>query len=155
MSNKTKIVVLKSKELIYTGIFLFLGIVLIFVLYFMFSSNHKDKSKPNAIETAVYKSGIYTSDINLGGSNTQLSVTVDNNKVTNVSLSSMDETITTIYPLLEPTLEEINSQITSVDSLEEISFSADNQYTTILIIDAIEVALEDALINDSPNTCIE
>ena len=38
MSAKTKIVVLKMKELIYTAVFVVLGIVLLLLMIFMFSS---------------------------------------------------------------------------------------------------------------------
>ena len=41
MSSKTKIVVLKARELIYTGIFILLGILLILLLIFMFVPSHK------------------------------------------------------------------------------------------------------------------
>ena len=47
MSSKTKIVVLKSKELIYTAIFVILGILLVSLLIYMFSpskDNRKDKT---------------------------------------------------------------------------------------------------------------
>ena len=37
MSSKTKIVVLRMKELIYTGIFVALGILLILLLVYMFA----------------------------------------------------------------------------------------------------------------------
>ncbi len=47
MSSKTKIVVLRMKELIYTGIFVALGILLILLLVYMFSP--KDVSE--ALET--------------------------------------------------------------------------------------------------------
>ena len=43
MSSKTKIVVLKARELIYTGIFILLGILLILLLIFMFVPSHKSK----------------------------------------------------------------------------------------------------------------
>ena len=46
MSSKTKIVVLRMKELIYTGIFVALGILLILLLVYMFSP--KDKSTDTA-----------------------------------------------------------------------------------------------------------
>ena len=40
MSSKTKIVVLRMKELIYTGIFVALGILLILLLVYMLSLIH-------------------------------------------------------------------------------------------------------------------
>lgn len=49
MSSKTKIVVFKAKELIYTGIFIVLGILLVCLLIYMFSSKNKEQKKqPNS-----------------------------------------------------------------------------------------------------------
>ncbi|MBO5158761.1 MAG: hypothetical protein U0M69_00015 [Lachnospiraceae bacterium] len=48
MSSKTKIVVLHMKELIYTGIFILLGIVLILLLVSMFAPDDSTKKAPKA-----------------------------------------------------------------------------------------------------------
>ncbi len=165
MSSKTKIVVLKSKELIYTGIFIVLGIMLILLLFYMFSP---DKNKDNNVEKndikvtttqtsteptteelsaetfSNYIPGVYTSEINLGGSTILLSVSVDNDRVTGVTLDNMDESITAMYPLVQPSIDEINSQIGLVSSIKDITYSSDNKYTTILILDAIDDALNGA-----------
>ncbi|MFQ9151409.1 MAG: hypothetical protein ACLR6B_07630 [Blautia sp.] len=45
MQSKPKILVLKMRELIYTGIFLFLAIVLIVLLILMFRSEKRPKSR--------------------------------------------------------------------------------------------------------------
>lgn len=45
MSAKTKIVVFKAKELIYTGIFVLLGILLILLLIFMFAPSKEQDRK--------------------------------------------------------------------------------------------------------------
>lgn len=46
LSSKTKIVVIHMKELIYTGIFLLLGIVLILLLISMFTPDESTKPAP-------------------------------------------------------------------------------------------------------------
>ena len=60
MSAKTKIVVLHMKELIYTLIFAGLGILLIFLLLFMFLPGKEDGE---SVETMRYVAGclLYTS----------------------------------------------------------------------------------------------
>ena len=50
MSSKTKIVVLHMKEIIYTTIFIVLGILLLLLLFFMFLPEKKEGS-PGAIST--------------------------------------------------------------------------------------------------------
>ncbi len=62
LSAKTKIVVVKAKELIYTALFVCLGITLILLLIFMFAPEEKS-TKTSA---GVYTPGSYTSTITLG-----------------------------------------------------------------------------------------
>ena len=53
MSSKTKILVIHMKELIYTGIFLLLGIVLLILLISMFTpDNSKKDSQPKIKQEA-------------------------------------------------------------------------------------------------------
>lgn len=154
MSSKTKIIVLKSKELIYTGIFIVLGILLILLLFYMFSPKSEgEDTKATTVATTeqqtattTYKPGVYTSELNLGGSSLQLSVTVDETAVTHVDITNLDETVTAMYPLITPSLEEINNQISVVSSIDNITYSSDNKYTSIIILEAIKDALEDAVI---------
>lgn len=51
MSSKTKIVVVHMKELIYTGIFILLGIVLILLLVSMFTPEDSQKTSTPKAET--------------------------------------------------------------------------------------------------------
>ncbi len=161
MSSNTKIIVLKSKELIYTGIFIVLGILLILLLVYMFSGDSKtDSDKKDAISSSqgqeqaeestetitTYKPGVYTSELNLGGSQLQVTVTVDENTVSHVDISNLDDTVTAMYPLIQPSLDEINNQITVVSNMDEITYSKDNQYTTIIIMEAVKQAIEPAII---------
>ena len=63
MSAKTKIIVLHMKEVIYTGIFLLLAVILAIVLFFMFGPGQKKSASADA--KSLYKPGIYTSSIDL------------------------------------------------------------------------------------------
>ena len=145
MSSNTKIVVLKSKELIYTGIFIILGVLLVLLLFYMFSPNDKKEAETDNTEAVTtYAPGIYTSSINLGGASLQVSVTVDKDSASHVSIENLDETVTAMYPLITPSLDEINSQINSVSSLDDITYSGDTQYPTIILMEAVKQALEQA-----------
>ncbi|MCM1273498.1 MAG: hypothetical protein NC225_11070 [Clostridium sp.] len=142
MSSNTKIIVLKSKELIYTGIFIILGVLLVLLLFYMFSPNDKPKQDTASTEAVTtYAPGIYTSSLNLGGAQLQVCVTVDKDTISHVDIKNLDETVTAMYPLITPSLDEINSQITSVSSLNEITYSSDTQYTSIIIMEAVKQAL--------------
>lgn len=140
MGTQTKIVVIKAKEILYTGIFLILGILLIVLLINMFG-----KGKENKAETTnKYIPGVYSSAITLGENTLNVAVTVDEDTVSGVKIENLDETVTTMYPLLEPALNEINNQISVVDSVDDITYSKENQYTYIILNQAIKNALGQA-----------
>ncbi len=143
MSSKTKIVVLHMKEIIYTGIFLVLGILLVFLLFFMFQSKE-------AITTSstLYQPGIYTSTITLSNASLEVEVTVDESSITSIRFSNLDEAVTASYPLIEPAMEEIAEQIYESQSLENITYSSDTQYTSQVIIDAIESAVAKSTVSE-------
>lgn len=140
MGTQTKIVVIKAKEIIYTGIFLVLGILLIVLLINMFGKGKESKTET----TSKYVPGVYSSTITLGENTLNVAVTVDKDTVSGVSIENLDETVTTMYPLLEPALNEINNQISVVDSVDDITYSKENQYTYIILNQAIKNALDQA-----------
>ena len=144
MGTQTKIVVIKAKEIIYTGIFLILGIILIVLLINMFG---KEKNK-KAETSGKYNPGVYSSTITLGENTLNVSVSVDKDTISGVTIENLDETVTTMYPLLEPALNEINEQITVVESVDDITYSKDNQYTYIILNQAIKNALEQATVTE-------
>lgn len=141
MSSKTKIVVLHLKELIYTAIFAVLGILLILLLVFMFLPDSKNKSTK---ETMKYTAGVYTSSIQLNDNAIDVEVMVDDNNINSISLVNLDETTAAMYPLMQPALDNLSQQIYEKQSLENISYEDDNQYTSMVLLNAIESALEKA-----------
>lgn len=144
MSSKTKIVVLRMKELIYTGIFVFLGILLILLLVYMFAP--KDKAESTAEAADKYVPGIYTSSIMLNGNAVDISVTVDKDYISSIKLVNVSETVATMYPLMEPALENLADQICESQSLDNITYPEENQYTSIVILDAVKNALDKAAV---------
>ena len=50
----------------------------------------------------------------------------------------------TMYPLMEPALENISSQIVEGQSVEDITYSTDNQYTSQVLLGAVKDALSKA-----------
>ncbi len=141
MSAKTKIVVLHMKELIYTAIFAGLGILLVILFFFMFLPG---KEKERTAETMKYAAGVYTSSILFQDSTLEVQVIVDENRIQSVSLVNLSETVETMYPLVKPALEEMAEQIIKNQSVERISYNPDNQYTSIMLLNAVEKALEKA-----------
>lgn len=142
MSSKTKIVVLHLKELIYTAIFAVLGILLILLLVFMFLPDSKNKTTK---ETMKYTAGVYTSSIQLNDNAIDVEVMVDSTHITSISLVNLDETTAAMYPLMQPALDNLSQQIYKNQSLENISYEEDNQYTSMVLLKAIQSALDKAV----------
>ena len=141
MSSKTKIVVLRMKELIYTGIFVALGILLILLLVYMFAP--KDQKSSTSAD-AAYIPGVYTSSITLGGNAVDIAVTVSETRIEAIAFNNLDETIETMYPLMQPALDNLANQICETQSLDGLDYSEETQYTSQVILGAVERALEKA-----------
>ena len=148
MSGKTKIVVLKLKELICAGIFLALAILAI-ILFVITSKNNGENNSPEPGDTsALYIPGTYTTAMVLIGSNVELAVTVDETAILSIELQNMDETISVIYPLMEPALDELASQIIEQQSIDNIQYSSDNLYTSTTLLNAITASLNEAKVTE-------
>lgn len=142
MSAKTKIVVLHMKELVITGILAVLGILLIVMLLVMFLP--KNERDGESVNTTKYNPGVYTSAVQLNESTLDVQVVVDESNINSVSLVNLDETVETMYPLMKPAMEEIAKQIVDTQSLDNITYSDSNQYTSIVLLNAVKEALEKA-----------
>lgn len=201
MNNNPKIVVFKLKELIYTGIFILLGILLIILFICMFKSDKDEKpsasagevnalaenpvttvSSENATNTntknnnadnnakgssadkkadkkasdekkvpeekstsdKTYSPGVYTSSLMLNNSSLEIEVCVDVNRINSISIKNMDEAITTMYPLMQNSMNDLENQIVNSQSLENITYTDDCRYTYMILLDAISQALSKA-----------
>ena len=139
--SKTKIVVIQRKELIYTGIFLALGIFLIILLVFMLHNKGEEGSSSSA---ALYTPGVYTSQFSLNDTLLNIEVVVDSNHINGISFSNIDDSVSAMYPLLEPTLANIESQLCNNISIDQIVLDEESKYTQQLLLNAIEKTLEKA-----------
>lgn len=146
MSAKTKIVVIRLKELIYTAIFVCLGILLLLLLIFMFLPKN-EKSRETSQATS-YVAGVYSSSIVLNNNAIDVEVVVDENHINSIRLVNLDEATTAMFPLMKPTLESLAEQVYTNQSLEGITYSEDNKYTTMILLEAIEASLEKAAVKE-------
>ena len=112
MSSKTKIVVLHMKEVVYTAVFLALAIFMLILVFTMFHKKDPDDAgaASDTAGTAVYVPGVYTSSIQLNENSFDVQVTVDADHINSIELVNLSETATVMYPLMEPTLDEIAQQ---------------------------------------------
>ena len=150
MSSKTKIVVLHMKEVIYTAIFLLLALVTMILLFVMFGSKDSKETSaasPAPVTETLYTPGVYTASIELNGNSFDVQVTVDKDHINSIELINLSEVTTAMYPLMEPTLEDIASQIYTTQSTENITYSDDNKYTSMLLLEAVKTALDKAKVS--------
>ena len=147
MSSSPKIVVLKTREILYTLILLFLVILLIVCLFLMFAPKKADSGQPQSVTSvATYIPGIYTAPVTLGKDTMNMEVTVDASEIRAIRLVNLSEAITASYPLVSPSLEKIAAQILETQSLDGISCPAENRYTAQLLLSAISEALATAAV---------
>ena len=174
MSANTKIVVLRRKELLYTGIFAALGVLFIILLLMLLSpakdtdasygtpdtpdsttetampDNVADTSAGAVADTSsvntsnTYIPGIYTTELVLGNETANVEVIVNDQAITSVSLADPDETLITMYPLLEPTMESLNDQLCELQDPEQVTYSAETRYTSLVLLEAVKASLEKA-----------
>ena len=157
MSGKTKIFVLHMKEVIYTGIFIFLGLIFLILLAIMFlpkktAVDSSVISTEESTETSVdqmsavseYTPGIYAATLEVSGSTLEMQLIIEETGITNVSFTQLDETIETMYPLFTPVLESISEQLQSGTALENVTYEDSQKYTASILLDAIETVLETA-----------
>ena len=135
MNSKTKIIVLHMKEIIYTVIFATLGILILF----MFSGN-----RHSSVSDKKYTPGVYTSSFTLGNEDLELEVSVSDTSINSIRISNLSETVTAMYPLLQPSLENLADQICKSQSLDHLTLSSDSPYTSQLLLNSIRDALKKA-----------
>lgn len=208
MSANTKIVVLRRKELLYTGIFAALGVLFVILLLMLLlpgkdadTSSGAPDSPDSTAETAMpdnvadlgrssqfsaaedastgasaytgavdnagavldnasgavldnvsgsvgtdntYIPGIYTTELILGSETANVEVIVSDHAITSVSLADPSETLTTMYPLLEPTMESLNDQLCEMQDPGQVTYSAETRYTSLVLLEAVKASLEKA-----------
>ena len=168
MSANTKIVVLRRKELLYTGIFAALGVLFVILLLMLLlpgkaaDTSGAPDSPDSTAETVMpdnvadvstgavadtgntYIPGIYTTELILGSETVNVEVIVSDHAITSVSLAEPSETLTTMYPLLESTMESLNDQLCEMQDPEQVTYSAETRYTSLVLLEAVKASLEKA-----------
>ena len=166
MSAKTKIVVLRMKELIYTGIFVGLAILLVVIFLAMFRGDSSGDTSKNSSGTSSQKEttsgsdqdvdapvsvlsyipGVYTASLPLSSQSLDVEVIVDAAQIKSVRLVNLEEDVAAMYPLMEPTMESLCDQILTNQSTEGITYEDSSKYTAYVLLQAVQTALEKAVI---------
>lgn len=167
MSSKTKIFVLKSRNLIWTAVIV---VIVILLAVLLASALHLDKNQSRSFPkdmtesassaivssqsfsdtesftlSGSYIPGRYAASVVLGGDTVDIVVCVDKNHINSVRAHNLAQSVATLYPLVPSVLQSLESQILSSQSLQGITYSDSSQYTASLLIDAITRALKKAV----------
>ncbi|MCL2573378.1 MAG: FMN-binding protein [Defluviitaleaceae bacterium] len=136
---KSRFVVLQMKDIVRTGIFVVIGLVLLIALIWaiMPRSSNTDMGARNFIP------GTYTSYIIIHNRPIGVLVTVDENKIIDITLSEMAESQEVFYPLIRPTMATLSQEVISKQSTN-IEGPADAAVTSRILLDAINNALAQA-----------
>lgn len=143
MSKSPKFMVFHLKELIYTLVFIILGIVLIVSLIIMFTNKNNNDTNEDST-TGIYDPGVYTSSITLNGNSMDITVTLDSDHINSITLNNVNESIATMYPLVQPAFNDIANQIVSTQSIENIKFNEDSKYTYTILYNEVSDIIKNA-----------
>ena len=106
------------KEVIYTCIFLLLLIILGVLVFFMFGPGKAANTSKKT--DSRYTPGIYRTSVQLNNNSFDLEVTVNADSIRSIHLANLSESTAAMFPLVEPVLDSLASQIYSTQSLENL-----------------------------------
>ena len=129
------------KEIIYTAIFIGLGILLVTLFLIMF---RPEKESAETAADVLYTPGIYTASLVLGSQQVNVEVAVDAQKIHSISLTPLSDSVATMYPLMAPVMEDLEAQICKNQTTENLTYSNDSRYTSLALLNAIDTALSKA-----------
>ena len=109
-----------------------------------YERDHLQNASHTAGEKSRYKPGVYTSSITLNDNTFDVEVTVNADRIKAIRLVNLNETTKASYPLMEPVLDSLASQIYSSQSLEDIQYAGDRKYTSQVLLSAITDAIKKA-----------
>ena len=166
MNSKTKIVVLRRRELM-IGVIAAIAVIVLLVILIASLINKETKSdngaagsKTTSYQTSsvgsssqnsksasakvadTYTPGVYTASLTLNGSPLDIQVTVDKNNINSIEIINMSESVTTMYPMLESSFAELAKAVMESGSTKNITYSSDNKYTSTMLLNAIQAALD-------------
>ena len=69
--------------------------------------------------------------------------------ISDITLHAQDSTLSSLYPLLEPSMASLSQQICETQSFDNLSISEDASYTSQLLLDAISASVAMAIPDDT------
>ncbi len=147
--GNTHIVVLRKNQII----IVLAAVAALALLTILLTTGHTSASgdsapvsaHPAVYDTeALYQPGVYTCSMALNDTVLNLEVVVDAAHINSIRLVSLEDSVTTMYPLIEPALDSLAEQLTNDVPLTEVRLSDAQKYTQMFLLEVIEQALAKA-----------
>lgn len=163
MSSQTKILVIHRRIFLYILLALFFVCLLICLLFFVIPQNedslqtaasfhdmeHTTEETQLDTITREYVAGIYSTCLQIADGSYALTVYLDENQIKNITLQPTDEIVSTMYPFIEPTLQNLSKQILENQTIEHVTYDTQFRYTSLALLQAIQTVLQKAQIQNS------
>ncbi|MDE6875567.1 MAG: hypothetical protein K2P87_14075 [Lachnospiraceae bacterium] len=148
---QTKILVLRKNRLL-IGLALFAAAALL--VFFLLKRNGAPASgisgngRASVDEyyrtEATYRAGVYTCGISLNDTVLSLEIVLDKDHINSMRLINLEDSVATMYPLMEPALNALAEQLTGGVAPEDIVLSDETKYTQLLLMEVINQTLAKA-----------
>lgn len=143
--STTKIVVVKRKKLIVIGVAAAAMLLLIILIAIATRGNNNDTTDMGRSGEKLYTAGVYAKQVSIGDMVLNLEVLVDENHINAVDIKNVNEVMTTMYPLISPSVDAIEAQLIDDIPIEEVMISEDSMYyTQTMLLEVIGELLEQA-----------
>lgn len=73
---------------------------------------------------------------------------LDKDHINSIRLINLEDSVATMYPLMEPALDALAEQLTGGVALEDIKLSEESKYTQLLLMEVINQTLAKAAVED-------
>lgn len=148
---QTKILVLRKNRLL-IGLALFAAAALL--VFFLLKRNGAPApgtptgSRASVDEyyrtEATYRAGVYTCGISLNDTVLSLEIVLDKDHINSMRLINLEDSVATMYPLMEPALNALAEQLTGGVAPGDVVLSDETKYTQLLLMEVIKQTLAKA-----------
>lgn len=150
---QTKILVLRKNRLFVGLVLLAIAVLLVFLLTRLNgkpSASHSGDGRASVDEyyrtEATYRAGVYTCGISLNDTILSLEIVLDKDHINSMRLINLEESVATMYPLMEPALNALSEQLTGGVAPADVVLSEDTKYTQLLLMEVINQTLAKAAV---------
>ena len=75
-------------------------------------------------------------------------MTLDEDRVKSVKVVNLDDSVSAMYPLMKPSVNNISKQLASGVSVDEVVLSKESQYTEKLVLEKVKDVMKENKVPD-------